>query len=239
MQRARPVGQAYLLTGNERWAKVAKKVLSQWMQENPCGYGVNWACTMEVAMRIFTWTWLFHAFHASPIWDDPDFRGDFLSMLYQHGRYTDQYLEYSDINGNHCTADAAGLVWCGLFFGQGRAAQRWAKQGWRLLEDELPKQVTRDGVDFEASVPYHRLVAELFFLAGQYQEQAGGTVSANYRARVLEMGRFIQAYSDQAGDLRSEGDADDGRTLPLEFATSDGSPLPGRADGCTFGTMRN
>jgi hypothetical protein len=65
--------------------------------------------------------------------------------------------ELADVNGNHCTADAAGLVFAGLFFGQGQDAERWQERGWTLLCEEIPRQVYPDGVDFEASVAYHRL----------------------------------------------------------------------------------
>ncbi len=47
---------------------------------------------------------------------------------------------------------AAGLVFAGLFFGAGEAPTRWSTQGWRILQEELPRQLTADGVDFEASV---------------------------------------------------------------------------------------
>ena len=46
-----PAAQAHLLTGDEKYAIAVKDILSQWIDENPCAYSVNWACTMEVALR--------------------------------------------------------------------------------------------------------------------------------------------------------------------------------------------
>ena len=77
------------------------------------------------------------------------------------------------MNGNHCTADGAGLAFAGLFFGQGRDPRRWQARAWSILCDEVPRQVYPDGVDFEASIPYHRLVAELFLLPALYREALG------------------------------------------------------------------
>jgi uncharacterized heparinase superfamily protein len=210
-----PAGQAYLLTGDERYAAACREVLDDWIAANPYTYGVNWTCTMEAAMRIFVWTWLFHVFAASPEWSSPDFRRRFLRTLFLHGEFTERYLERSDINGNHFTADAAALVYVGLFFGRGSAAVRWAHQGWEYLSAELTRQVSSDGVDFEASVPYHRLVLELFFLAARFREACGLPVDDAYRQRVIAMARFAQAYTRPDGTTPLLGDADDARVLPF------------------------
>ncbi len=210
-----PAAQAYQLTGDERYAVAARDVLEQWTAANPCGFGVNWACTMEAALRIFSWTYLFHAFSKSDAWRDDTFRSSFLGMLYAHGQFTERYIEYSDVNGNHCTADAAALVLAGLFFGDGVPPQRWLQFGWKTLCDELPKQIFADGVDFEASVPYHRLVLELFLLPAVYRQRCGLDVPAEYRDRLLAMARFTQAYTRPDGSIPFWGDADDARALPL------------------------
>jgi len=210
-----PAGQAFRLTGDERYASAVRDVLDDWIAANPYGHGVNWTCTMEAAMRVFTWTWFFHVFCRSRAWADEGFQSRFLRVVYLHGEFTARYLERSDINGNHFTADAAAMVFAGLFFGHTGTPQRWADDGWRLLCDEVQKQVLPDGVDFEASVAYHRLVLELLFLAARYREAAGLIVPDEYRARLVAMARFSLAYSRHNGSAPLVGDADDGRALPF------------------------
>jgi uncharacterized heparinase superfamily protein len=215
MQWLIPAGQAFLLTGDERYAEAVRDVIQSWIEANPYAQGVNWACTMEVAMRIFSWTWFFHVFAKSRAWSAAPFRSAFLRSLFLHGEFTERYLERSDINGNHFTADAAALVCAGLFFGRGASAERWAEQGWKMLCAELPRQVTPDGVDFEASVAYHRLVAELFFFAARFREAYGLPVPDAYKERVVAMARFTQAYARPDGTTPLVGDADDARVLPF------------------------
>ncbi len=210
-----PAAQAFQLTHHEKYAVATRNVLEQWIATNPCGFGVNWACTMEAALRIFSWTYLFHAFSKSDAWREEKFRAAFLGMLYAHGQFTERYIEYSDVNGNHCTADAAALVIAGLFFGDGLVAKRWSQFGWKTLCDELPKQIFADGVDFEASVPYHRLVLELFLLPAVYRQRCGLNVPTEYRDRLRAMARFTQAYTRPDGSIPFWGDADDARALPL------------------------
>lgn len=215
MQWMIPLGQAYLLTGEDRYAVAARDLLSHWISENPYAHSVNWSCTMEVALRIHSWTWFFNVFKHSAAWSETGFRERFLQSLYLHGDFTARNLEKSDINGNHYTADAAGLVMAGLFFGSGTASQHWLKLGWDILCDEITRQVFPDGVDFEASVPYHRLVQELFLLPALYRLRHGLEVPEWYRERLIAMARFTAAYSRPDGSVPLWGDADDARALPF------------------------
>ncbi len=215
MQWLIPAGQAYALTGEERYATCVRDLIDEWIAANPCAMSVNWSCTMDVALRAMTWTWLFHALHTSQAWSESGFQERFLRSLWLHGDFTARHLEKSDINGNHYTADAAGLVFVGLFFGDERTAQQWHRLGWEILVDELPRQVFADGVDFEASVPYHRLVQELFLLPALYRKKLGHQTPASYRERLLAMARFTEGYSRADGSVPLWGDADDARALPF------------------------
>jgi uncharacterized heparinase superfamily protein len=210
-----PAGQAYLLTGDERYARGVRSVLEHWIDSNPYAGTVNWACTMEVALRILTWTWFFHVFHDTRAWSDAAFREKFLHALFLHVEFTERHIERSDVNGNHYTADAAGLVFGGLFFGTGRLAQRWQRAGWAILSEEIERQVYPDGVDFEASAAYHRLVAELFLLPALYRTRMGLPVEAAYRMRLEAMASFTAAYTKPDGTAPLWGDADDARALPF------------------------
>jgi hypothetical protein len=224
-----PVGQAYLLSeGDERYAQGARAVLESWIDNNPYAYSVNWSCTMEPALRLQTWTWLFHVFAKSQAWSAPTFRDKFLTSLYLHGAFTEIHIERSTINGNHLTADAVGMVFAGLFFRGIGAAERWQHEGWRSLNEEIASQVHLDGIDFEASVPYHRLVAELFGMAARYRLASGLSVEKPYADRLAAMAHFTESYSRPDGTSPHWGDADDGRSLPLGTqALSDHRYLPG------------
>ena len=210
-----PAGQAFRLTGDERYAQAARDIVDEWISANPHAWTVNWSCTMEPALRILSWTALFHFLAGSQSWADEGFRGRFLSALYMHGSFVETHIERASINGNHLTADAAGMVFAGLFFEGIGAAGRWAAAGWRELEREIGLQVHPDGVDFEASVPYHRLVAELFLLAARYRQVRGLDVSSAYAGRMKAMAAFTAAYSRPDGTSPVWGDADDGRAVPL------------------------
>ncbi|ODS23476.1 hypothetical protein AB835_08560 [Candidatus Endobugula sertula] len=216
-----PVAQAWVLTKEDRYASYAKKILESWIDNNRFAYGVNWTCTMEPAMRVFVWTWFYHVFADAVSWQDKEFRFSFLRCLYLHLKFISHHIEITDINGNHLIADVSALVIGGIFFSGNFSNSNkleldtWSRLGWKILNHELPLQIYKDGVDFEASTAYHRLVCELYVIAALYYQQGGGLVSEVYQQTMLKMADYIAAYTKPDGRAPLVGDADDARVLPL------------------------
>ena len=91
-----------------------------------------------------------------------------------------------------------------------------ARQGWEILVDELPRQVTADGVDFEASCAYHRLVTELFFLPALYRLRRDAAYPTGYRTRLAAMARFAaRLHTDPTARRRSGATPTTRGRLPL------------------------
>ena len=217
MQWLIPVGQAYVLTKNEKYAIFVKNVLEDWIIKNTYAHSVNWTCTMEVALRIIVWEWFFYAFSDSKAWNDKEFRFIFLKSLYLHSFFTVRNLEKSDVNGNHYTADGAGLVFAGLFFKGYSQANYFLDVGLNIINNEIELQVFDDGVDYEASVPYHRLVTELFYFSALFLINSGHKLKDSFISKLVKMAEFIKYYSRHNGTIPLFGDADDARVLPMGF----------------------
>lgn len=205
------LGQAYWLTGDERYAREFAAEVSDWIDANPWGHGVNWICAMDVALRAISWIWGFHFFADSRACADPAFRGRLLRSLFLHGEWIVSHLEKGPVNGNHYLTDGVGLVFLGSFFKAAPAARAWLDVGRALVLDEMLVQVTADGVDYEGSTAYHRLVMELFLTAYQLLRLHGETIPSPQWTRLERMGDFVAAYLKPNGVAPLVGDADDGR----------------------------
>lgn len=204
------LGKAYLYTKDEKYAR---EFISQWtdfVEENPVGMSVNWACTMDVALRAINWIWAYHFFRHSPSFDPPK-QARFLYELACHGKFILRNMEYSDVNGNHYLSDGAGLVFLGLFLNIHPDAKEWLSKGKEIVLGEIEKQISADGVDFEKSIPYHRLVMELFLDSVLLLEANGHEIPAVVLSRIERMAEFVKAYIKPNGDIPLIGDADDGR----------------------------
>lgn len=216
MQWMIPLGQAYMLTGDEKYAQKSKSLIEDWIKKNPFTKGINWACTMEVGIRIIVFSWFFHVFKNSVAWQDKKFQQIFMRNIYFHANFTVRHLEKSDINGNHYIADAMGLVFAGIFFDiENKIPQKWMDLGWSILKDEMKKQVYDDGVDYEGSIHYHRLVYEIFYFSARYTSLNGIKTPGFYEETLIKMADFATHYSQPDGSCPLVGDNDDGRILPF------------------------
>ena len=209
------LGQAYWLTGDERYATEFVAETTDWIGANPLSHGVNWACAMDVALRAVSWIWGFHFFAASQACRDASFRSRFLRALFLHGEFIVKHLEKGDVNGNHYLCDGVGLVFLGCFFRRARAARRWLAIGRGIVEQEIFQQTTPDGVDFEAATAYHRLVLEAFLTSYELLRRHGEEPADPCWKRLERMCEFVQAYTKPDGRSPLIGDADDGRVQIL------------------------
>jgi len=206
------LARAQLLVPSDDYVNEIGAQLKSWIAANPVGRTVNWACTMEVAIRAVNWVWALGV--VAPELDD-DTLTVTISSLLQHGFFMARNLEASEVAGNHYLSDALGLVAVGAFFRNGRLGQRWLRQGGAILSGELEKQVYPDGVDHEMSSPYHRLVTEIFLMGGLILRGVGHDPGSGYWDRVEHMAEFIAAYTRRDGTAPVWGDADDGRIVPF------------------------
>jgi hypothetical protein len=211
---------AYRLTGERRYLDELGAELSSFIDSNPVEFGAPWACTMDVGIRAANWVAaLCMALPAAApaTWVEPA-----LASLLLHCRFIRGHLEWGETRGNHYLSDVVGLLAGCVPFSAGAEGREWAAWAAAQLEQEMFHQVRPDGCDHEASIPYHRLVAELF-VCGTHAAEAlcPGSLSDEYRERLRLMLGFVSDYTRPDGLAPQIGDADDGRFLPLGDYGSD------------------
>ncbi len=210
------LGKAYWLTGNERYAQKFGALVEDWIDRNPVGRGVNWVVSMEVAIRAANWIAGYYFFCESPSLT-PAFWTRMLKSLAAHGEYIWYHLEYARFNGNHFLSDIVGLIFLGVFFQDTPFGAKWLQWGIERLEEEMQSQVDPDGVDFEKSTAYQRLVLELFLSATLLLKVNKRTLSPAFMERLERMLDYVQAYTRPDGSIPLIGDADDGRLFRLRL----------------------
>jgi hypothetical protein len=205
---------AYRLTSSRRYLDELGAQLSHWVDSNPVELGPNWACTMDVAIRAANWVAAL-AMCAEDVADELWFRQTLESLLL-HGRFIRAHLEDGEVRGNHYLADVVGLLTISALFASGWEGGDWAQWATGELVSEMEHQVRGDGCAHEASIPYHRLVTELFLCGTQAADALGQRRLPDWhRDRLDSMLAFTRDYTRPDGLAPQIGDADDGRFLPL------------------------
>jgi Heparinase II/III-like protein/Heparinase II/III N-terminus len=216
MQHLLTLGQGYRLTGDELYARELVAQITHWLDDNPCLVGVNWTCAMEVSIRIVNVVWGL-AFIEGSSCVTADFKRRVLMSIWQHGQYLVRHLEYSIrpdgqmTNHNHYLSNIVGLVYLSLLFPEFKAAKTWWRIGIKGMVQEMERQVHADGVDYESSTSYHRLVLELFTSAALLCRLNGVQLPSAFWKRLEEMYSFILHVTRPDGKAPQVGDVDDGR----------------------------
>jgi hypothetical protein len=220
LQHLPTVGKAYGISRDEVYSREIVAQITEWLAANPCQIGVNWTCAMEVAIRAVNIVWSLVLIEGSPC-VTRDFRRLVLGAIWQHGRYLVRHLEYSVRpqgkirNHNHYISDIVGLVYLGLLFSEFKAAQTWLRIGIEGILGEMESQVYGDGVDYESSTSYHRLVLELFTSAALLCRLNRIGLTEAFWTRLEKMYLFTMNVTRPDGKVPQVGDSDDGRLYIL------------------------
>ncbi len=210
------LGQAYWLTGDEKYSHEFRAEVEDWIRQNTPEFGANWACSMDIAIRAVNWLWGYSFFQSSPVLDDV-FRIAFCKSLLHHGRHIMANLERTvTFAGNHYLSDIVGLIYLGILLPEFKEAQLWREFGLKELEDEMFNQVYADGGNFEASTNYHRLTTELFLSSTLLARLNGHSFSERFMRQLEKMLELIHQITKPDGTVPIIGDQDNGRLHRLK-----------------------
>jgi hypothetical protein len=205
------LGQAYRLTQEDRYALEMASQLDDFMHSNPVGIGIHWTCTMDIALRALNWasglTLIGHCQKLSI-----DFWRRAYEALFDHGVFIYHNLENRyEVTSNHFLSNVVSLYYLSAIFRDLSQGAIWNEFCRKSLEQEIQVQVLEDGADYESSVPYHRLVTELFLGAARLADWQGEPLSKTYLERLYKMVDFLVGVMRPDGLMPQVGDADDGR----------------------------
>ncbi len=204
------LGKAWVITRDERYRNAGKHLLTDWIEKNPVGYGVNWTIAMEAALRAMSICFFLELAYPSP-GEQCSFLPTAEACLWKHLLFIEAYNEFSHIaRGNHYLSNIVGLL-CLSSFLDGKGMQQRRRLYVGLVEQEMLQQVYADGGSYEASTGYHVLVLQMFTSAFLLMRSPGIAPCEDFVQRLRLMYRYLAALSDQPGTVSHVGDCDDGR----------------------------
>lgn len=206
------LGFAYRVSRDERYARALVAQIDDFIAHNPVGYGINWVSTMDVAIRAANWLWGYELVADAESVTDA-FVTRLLASFVAHGRHIEENISVYEggITTNHTVADYAGLVYLGVMLPELHQSEHWTETGIAGLCECMRTHTSEDGVDYENSLSYHRLVTEMYLGALVLAEGNGRVFPPEYRSRLERMIEFVMYYTTPDGRAPLVGDSDDGR----------------------------
>lgn len=206
-----PMGKAYRLSGDEKYAKEWAYQYIDWIEKNPLtevepeeyelvsagevkgdAENVRFAWRpLEVSNRLQDQTLQFLLFVNSPSFT-PAFLTEFLVNYHRHALHI---LNNYSAQGNHLLFEAQRIVYAGAFFPEFKEAASWRESGINILNREIKKQVYTDGGHYELDPHYHLAAINIFCKALRMADVNGfrQEFPAGYVGTVKHM---IEFYSN-------------------------------------------
>lgn len=213
------LGQAYWLTGDERYAETFANHINSWFAENPPKLGINWASNLEVAFRSISWTWALYFFRHSGALTAETLLS-IAKFLYLNAIHLETYLSTYFSPNTHLTGEALGLFYLGTLFPEFKAAARWRTTGLRILLEQLERHVQADGVYFEQSSYYHRYTSDFYLHLRILLEANKEAVPAPLDEKLQQLLDFLMYITRPDGRTPLFGDDDGGRLMKLDNRAS-------------------
>jgi len=213
------LAQATLLTGDDRYARHALRLMLDWIDKNPFGRGINWSSSLEVAFRLISWTWVLAMLRSGALLDSS--ASAVLASIYAHAKHVQRYLSQYYSPNTHLTGEALGLFYAGTLFPDFDDATEWRDAGAATLVAQAARQISSDGVYFEQSTCYQRYTRDIYRHFVLLADRSGYDIPAAVRERLDRVEDFISAIRRDDGSLPSIGDHDGGWLMPLSTRASD------------------
>lgn len=209
------LGQAYALTGDERYPAKFFKLLHDWNERNPDYQGINFCSALEFAFRAHSLTWALFFFRNSRALD-VNAAADIYRLLNICGRFMRDHLSVYFSPNTHLLGEAYGLYMLGTMYPEFGAATEWRACGRRILLEELDRQFTAEGMHAERSVCYHAYALEFYLSFAILAAKNGDPLPPHVGARLEQMTNVLAWLRRPDGRWPDLGDNDGGR---LYFAS--------------------
>jgi hypothetical protein len=203
------LAKACLLTGEASYSADLIRLWQSWSHYNPYPIGINWASTLEVAFRAYSWMWAAFLLEGTPA-NVPEFQRQVTEAIERSGWYINRYLSTYFAPNTHLLGEGAMLFLIGTRYPALRDATSWRRVGWEIVTQSAARQVRADGFYFEQSTYYHVYALDFFLHARVLAERSGMKIPAELDAVIHRMAGVLAQFSP-GGALPRFGDDDGGR----------------------------
>lgn len=162
-----PLVHAFRQTGEPQYLDQFKDCVRGWVEQNPVSQGGDGWAAYTLALRLTNWLSCY-AWLEAELEKDPPFLQAFLSSVYQQYCHLANHLE-KDLLANHYLEDLKALLLCALFFRDERMERAVLGE----FKAQCREQILPDGMHFELSPMYHKIILEDVLRVAAALRQAG------------------------------------------------------------------
>jgi hypothetical protein len=206
---------AYRLSNLNKYHHKFITLIEDWIFENPCPYGINWASAMEISIRALNWLAAYELFDSESF--STDFKSKFFHVLYKHGYLIRQHLTNCplEMNNNHYIIDLTGLLVVGRLFFNLEDGRLWHEFARKELEKELFNQVSPDGTCYESSLNYQIMMLDTYLFVYNFERRFGCGFQDEWKARIMQSCAALYSLSKNDNTVPNFGDSGSDRLFKI------------------------
>lgn len=214
LQHLPVLAQAWLFTGESRYAETALGHIDSWLAQNPIGATTMWRNAFEVGIRAISVAVAMQGLRNSPAMTVQRFRR-VSAMLDAGARYCWSGRSRFSSANNHLVGELTGLVTVHLLYPELAAPAALYRRAVDTLCCAARRLILPDGAGAEQSVSYQVFTAELLTFATALWRLNGERVPTEIGAALDRSARYLAAVVGSDDPDPRYGDDDDGFAIRL------------------------
>lgn len=214
LQHLPVLAQAWLFTGESRYAETAFDHLDSWLAQNPVGTGTMWRNAFEVGIRATSVAIALQGLRSSPALTAERYRR-LARMLDVSARHCWHARSRFSSANNHLVGELTGLVVVHVMFPELAAPVSLHSRAADALSIAAEQLILPDGAGAEQSISYQVFTAELLAIAVALWRLRGDRVPPRIDAALDRSAQYLAAVVGPDDPDPRYGDDDDGFALRL------------------------
>lgn len=204
------LGQAYAMTGDEKYAKTYADLLHSWIIQNPLNEDTKkttWR-SIEAGIRAETWVKSMSYFKDSVKVTD-ELVQEYVDSLKTHAGYLLESYKDFQIKSNWGVIESRGLMEIALALPKSDLSQKYLDTALERLLEEIQVQILDDGVQWEQSPMYHNEVFHCYLEALRLAKRYGLRLPAAMTDGIRGMAYANLAWKKPNHCQVMQGDSDE------------------------------
>ncbi len=203
------MARAWVVSGEERFARQLWRGVEDWMVRNQPGRGVNWYCAQELTFRCMAML-----FAGSVVPGGEELVG---KMVRVAARRIERTLGHGlSQRNNHGLSEAVGLWTLSVLAPAEEGAERRRVRALAAIRECLVDQFAEDGAYIQESLNYHRLAVQVLLWARWVERSVGAALPGEVEGALRSSEGFLRGViAPGASGWPVYGHEDGADVLPL------------------------
>jgi uncharacterized heparinase superfamily protein len=197
------LGALYNQTQNELWYKVFKDILRAWIKNNGSTCNDAWK-PYTISLRIPNLLITLELF-GNLFMQDDEFKQEVVASIYNQYKFLENNKEIH-LLGNHYFENLKTCILCNILFGEMGKLDK----NMNALKKQIKEQILPDGMHFERSVMYHKIILEGVIRIAFWTQQIDKMYSNYFVPVIQKMINCAVSLENGMGKMPLFNDAGDG-----------------------------